>query len=358
MTPMIVDTHSEIYSMIRDQATGIFWNLGEHVEKNQVVPGAVYVIGREQIRLFGNLVRDMIDQHHVKVVFSNPHEGSETLLNHCYHYGIADLVQEKKIILVGGGDMDSAWPHMQYDSFLPKVLEYDENLQAIQRYQDFGQAERPFKFLFLNGRSRPHRNWMLSRLSPVLDQAIWSNLDAGNGAIRTLPRDYEVERFRVDVDASHGGLVKQQVFGAGYWGDVIIRAEPYLDTYFSLVSETVHAYPYSFRTEKIWKPIAMGHPWIAVANCGFYRDLRNLGFQTFDSVIDESFDSMDDNDQRLERVAATVEDLCQQDLASFLDSCYTTCKYNQQHLTEMSHQVRKEFPDRFLQFLTQYQFNE
>ena len=51
---LILDTHSEIYSMIKDHADDIFWDLGQHVKKNQVVPGAIYVIGREQIRRFGN----------------------------------------------------------------------------------------------------------------------------------------------------------------------------------------------------------------------------------------------------------------------------------------------------------------
>jgi hypothetical protein len=128
----------------------------------------------------------------------------------------------------------------------------------------------------------------------------------------------------------------------------------YRDTYFSLVTETVFNYPYSFRTEKIWKPIAVGHPWIAVANRGFYRDIRNLGFQTFDHVLDESFDLIDSSQDRIERIAAVVEDLCQQDLASFYQECYNTCKYNQELYTEMRHQVPRQLPDQFHQFINQY----
>jgi hypothetical protein len=129
---------------------------------------------------------------------------------------------------------------------------------------------------------------------------------------------------------------------------------PYIDTYFSVVTETVFDYPYSFRTEKIWKPIAMGHPWIAVANAGYYRDIRNLGFKTFGHLIDESFDQIDNNQDRIERISQLVEELCQQDLASFLKECYTVCKYNQQHLAEMQIKVRREFPDRFFKFINRY----
>jgi hypothetical protein len=95
----------------------------------------------------------------------------------------------------------------------------------------------------------------------------------------------------------------------------------------------------------------MGHPWIAVANAGYYRDMRNLGFRTFDSAIDESFDSIENNQDRLERIAQVIDDLCRQDLESFLKECYNTCKYNQQHLADMRVRVRKEFPDRFHQFI-------
>ena len=63
---------------------------------------------------------------------------------------------------------------------------------------------------------------------------------------------------------------------------------------------------------------------------------------------------IDNNQDRLERIAAVVEDLCQQDLAKFLDECYNVCKYNQQHLAEMRVKVRKEFPDRFFQFMKQF----
>jgi hypothetical protein len=131
----------------------------------------------------------------------------------------------------------------------------------------------------------------------------------------------------------------------------------YTNTYFSLVTETVQNYRYSFRTEKIWKPIAIGHPWIAVANQGYYRDMHNLGFQTFGHVIDERFDEIANNQDRMVQVSRVVKDLCQQDLASFLKECYNVCKYNQQHLAEMRTRVRSEFPARFKQFINKH-FNE
>jgi hypothetical protein len=216
---------------------------------------------------------------------------------------------------------------------------------------------RPYKFLLLNGRHRPHRTELLTLLADILDQGIWTNLDHNAGPVRPLPRHYECDHAVGNNPLPESGFVKYQLFD-NRWGEVYLNEPLYQDTYFSIVTETVFEYPHSFRTEKIWKPIAIGHPFIAVANQGFYKDLHNLGFRTFGNLIDESFDTIDNNQDRLTRVAQVIHDVCQQDLASFIRECYNVCKYNQQHLAEMRLQVRQEFPERFFQFIKQYHFDE
>ena len=86
--------------------------------------------------------------------------------------------------------------------------------------------------------------------------------------------------------------------------------------------------------------------------------MHDLGFRSFGHLIDESFDQIVNSQDRVERIAQVVEDLCRQDLAEFLKECYTVCKYNQQHLEDMRLQVRREFPERFFKFVAQYQFNK
>ena len=346
---LVVDTFSEISDLIQPLIDAEFWNFQEH----KLIPGATYVIGRRQMFLNADRVRELVTNNVIQVVFSNPAEGSDTLRTHTELYGIADLVHSGQIPLIGGGDMDATWPCLQYDSFLPKVLDYDENRLAMSEYWAKQTRTRPYKFLFLNGRARKHRTYLLQELASVLDQAIWTNLDSATGAVvRTLDPHYEYSAYQNSVIATREGFVKHQLFN-DEWGDIYLASAPYLDTCFSLVTETVFDYPYSFRTEKIWKPIAIGHPFIVAANAGYYRDIRNLGFQTFGHVIDESFDSIDNNLDRQARIAMVVKDLCQQDLASFLDECYNVCKYNQQHLADMRLQVRANFSQRFEQFINE-----
>jgi len=355
---LVLDHNSEVYPMLQPWVDLAFYDFNRHMEDNEFIPGAVYLIGREQLNLNVDKIIELAEKQTIKIVLSNPSEGSETMMGHCLSRNLIPLIRQHKILLIAGGHLPEDLPHLYYENFLPKILDYEENLQAIQDYELGYSTQRPYKFLFLNGRSRAHRKHMLVRLQGILDQAIWSNLDSANGPIQVLDHVYEVPRFVKDLVIPEHGCVKPELFGQGIWGDIILHARPYLDSYFSLISETVQAFPYSFRTEKIWKPVAIGHPWIAIANRGYYKDIRNLGFRTFGDLIDESFDYIDNNQDRLERVAQVVEDLCQQDLQAFLTAAQPACKYNQQLLAELRPQVRAQFLDRFFQFAHQYKLDE
>jgi len=349
---IVLDTQCEVYNELVIYADAEFCNFVTH----RIIPGAVYLIGRHQFRENTALIRELVTNDVIIVILSDPAEGSDTLRTHCNMFGVQDLVQSGKILILGGGGMDSSYSCLQYDSFLPKILDYDENIAAASRSPEiYAKLDKPYKFLFLNGRKRTHRTYLLNRFKStgLISESIWTCLDKRMGTINLLDPKYEYVDYQNNSITTTDQFVKNQLFN-NTWGDIYLNAEPYIDTYFSLVTETVFNYPYSFRTEKIWKPVAMGHPWIAVANCGYYRDMHNLGFKTFGHVIDESFDTIQDNQHRLQRIVQVVEDLCQQDLALFLQECYNVCKYNQQHLAQMRTTVRIELPARFAQFVTKY----
>ena len=372
---LVVDSFCEFAEMLRPWTIQDFWN----VENHEFIPGAIYLVERQRFVENGPRLREYIERGESRFVFSLPFEGSETLVNHLYQYRLADLVKSRKLLLISGGDMGPEWPHLTYDLFSTKFHDFEENIAEAERSTQFiyEKKYKPYKFLFLNGRERSHRKYLLEkfRLRGLLKHSVWSNLSplptptmdlslwhdgvdltTTTSEIKLLDTHYEVDRYRARPQniTNQTRFVKSELFN-DEWGDIYVNADPYIDTYFSLVTETVFNYPYSFRTEKIWKPIAMCHPWIAVANQGYYRDMRNLGFRTFGSLIDESFDQIDNSQQRIERISEIVEDLCRQDLVSFVTAAEDICKYNQQHLIEFRQQVKSEFPDRLFQFLKKYE---
>jgi len=369
---LVLDSMCEIAGIMKPWADEIFWDFSAV----KLEPGSVYVIGRQHLLDNLSKVREVAESDQYIMIFNNSAEGSWTLEMQIKQLHIDDLVQQGKLLLIGGANVSSNVACLSHEYFLSIILDYKENIQAQQSTdQIYSKTVKPYKFLFLNGRARPHRKYLYERLkrTGALNQALWTMLDAmpcvwrtfefrenGENIMATpsplhrLPDCYEVPRYReptfgpIVLDRSN---LKQELFRRE-WGEIYIEPAPYIDTYFSLVTETICAESnHSFRTEKIAKPLAIGHPFIVAATPGFYRDLHNLGFKTFGHVIDESFDSINNAQDRMNRIVSIVTDLCQQDLASFLDECYDTCKHNQQHLAELSIADRQAFPDRFVKFL-------
>ena len=97
----------------------------------------------------------------------------------------------------------------------------------------------------------------------------------------------------------------------------------------------------------------MAHPFVVAANCGYLRDLRNAGFQTFDSVIDESYDQIDCPSTRIERIIETVRSISRGGAEHFWEATRDICKYNQQHLVEYNRQQRTLLPLQLEQYLNE-----
>jgi hypothetical protein len=336
-------------------------------------------MGRKQFIENRDIVKSMAESSEYCVVFDNAAEGSWTLISQLQVLKIQDLVMQNKILLISGGDLEPSYPHIVYEHFLSCITDYEENLQAMKHIDSiFNKIDKPYKFLFLNGRARPHRKYLYERFKKLnlLEQSLWTMLDsrpsgyklfqlnenninlmATVSELRRLPAEYEFDFFKnteVIPGPAERTFIKTQMFN-NLWGEIYLEPAPYVDTYFSLVTETVFEYPYSFRTEKIAKPIAIGHPWLVAANRGFYRDIRNLGFKTFGHVIDESFDQIDNHQDRMDRIIDIVDDLCKQDLASFMSACKEVCKYNQQHLLEVVPQWRSQLPEQFFNLINKHE---
>ena len=368
---LVVDSMCEVRRLLESWTDEEFWEFGSV----SLIPGSIYIFGRQ--RLLDNIskIQELAESNDYILIFDNSAEGSWTCETQLQGLKIDQLVRDGKLLVIAGAEISKEYAHITHEYFLPTILDYQENLVAQTRTPEiFEKTDKPYKFLFLNGRSRPHRKYLYERLkrTGALDQALWTMLDAMPCVWRTfsfrengidimatpsplqhLPKQYEVEQYRDPIfgPITNRTFLKQELFHRE-WGEIYLEPAAYVDTYFSLVTETICAESdFSFRTEKIAKPLAIGHPFIVVANWGFYRDLKNLGFQTFGHVIDESFDQIDAAQDRVDRITDIVTDLCRQDLSSFLRACQDQCKYNQQHLAEFSRQHRAQFPQRFSSFV-------
>lgn len=211
------------------------------------------------------------------------------------------------------------------------------------------------KFLCLNRRWRPHRVSLVGLLKSLdlLDKgyvslgisddnhtwiSMWDciiNLSKNNSFIHdNLIKDKEsicsMPSLYVDTNDLKTNRVDLSPLNLKY----------YENTYFSVVTETnfyTNFSDYSNQTgrllsEKVFKPIACKHPFIVASVPNFLDKLKELGYKTFSPYINEFYDTILDDNERLHAILLEIERLCNLDanqLQDFLNGVKEIVEYNQ-----------------------------
>jgi len=125
----------------------------------------------------------------------------------------------------------------------------------------------------------------------------------------------------------------------------------YRQTFISTVLET---HPYTntiFFSEKIWKPISLGQPFMLIAGMNYLAQLKKLGYKTFDRWIDESYDQMPDLNDRINCVVSQLKKLSllsTQELISMREEMREVLFHNQKRFVVQWHEEYKGNPNYFL----------
>jgi len=269
--------------------------------------------------LLAAMIQYLQDPLH-KAIYLDLREGYPYVPNRLDRMGLIKYCNSNQILIVSSGSFAN-WSHANIDFFQDITGSTYNQIVTLNYADKIFNLNKPYKFLFLNGYKRQHRIDMIAALFDLLDQSLWSDL--ANNIV--LPKQY--------IDFFNNQLSDVSILKTSHnnsWPDGILIPELYIDTYFSVVCETNYTVPYEYRTEKIYKPLMIGHPFVAVAQQGFYKDLHNQGYKTFNNLLDESFDSIENNSLRLSKTAAVIKDLCQQDLGQFITAAKPICEYNRE----------------------------
>ena len=109
---------------------------------------------------------------------------------------------------------------------------------------------------------------------------------------------------------------------------------PDVDAFWHIVTETVFYHDKLHLTEKIFKPIVSKQPFMLLAAPGNLEYLRSYGFKTFEGIIDESYDSIKDNDARINAVVSQLKwycDLSDDEKTEIQRKCEPIVEHNFQH---------------------------
>ena len=137
---------------------------------------------------------------------------------------------------------------------------------------------------------------------------------------------------------------------------------PNVDAFWHVVTETVFYYPKLHLTEKIFKPIVSKQPFMLLAAPGNLAYLKSYGFKTFDSIIDESYDNINDHDARIAAVVAQLKSYCELSEQDKMDMIYAVehiVEHNFHHFYgEFKHIITRELLDNTKNLFKELGYND
>jgi len=235
-----------------------------------------------------------------------------------------DIPPEKVYYICG--DLDAANNHKKYnDDYWSKInvlgIDIFEIMHLFRHLKISGnnydqiisehqKAVKNKNFLNLNKRMRPNKQALIYYIHKhkLLDNNLVSNLWHESNILSKEDFDYWY-----NYDQSEYKLVKKVVPKKLLLplddpnNDQHSDKDLYLKTKYSLVSETYTGNKIKFITEKTYKPILMGHPFLIHGTSGTLEYLRSLGYETFPELFNENYDEQTDTKQQLHIVIENLK---------------------------------------------------
>jgi hypothetical protein len=147
-------------------------------------------------------------------------------------------------------------------------------------------------FLMLMNAKKGHRDQLFDVTKPYHNESLYSYVERG---------------YYIKDDVPATGTP----FQAGTSDQSFYNAAWYAQTAFSMVAES-EVTQKTYISEKIFKPIAYQHAFVVHGTPGTLQYLHELGFETFDHVIDESYDKVSDYALRLQLIQSVLKNLYQE----------------------------------------------
>jgi hypothetical protein len=176
----------------------------------------------------------------------------------------------------------------------------------------------------------------------ILDCSYWSYCETG-----ALDNNNPIEIDSIDGLRS---TAEQFLDQAPYFSDELDQAarnnhaatqsKYHVNSYCNIVMETHFDADQSggtFLTEKTFKPIKHGQLFFIAGPVGSLQALRELGYRTFDSVLDNSYDQIENNTQRWKKLCDSVQQARHQ-LNIRFDACRQDIEHNQQLFQQLKTQ--------------------
>jgi hypothetical protein len=291
----------------------------------------------DYISLMSSTVLSRVRNREIRILFyyhegDNPAKIKQRIDTLCVEHGMP----QDCYLFISANTAAAALENFEY---FPDHEHFFRYINRRQFIPEIGIETRSHEFTVLN---RTHKWWRASCMadlhqSGVLDRSLWSyNTQC------TIDDREEDNPFELDSVPGWRGAVKDFVSQGPYFCDSDddqshndhrhVPINLYQDSYCHLVIETLFDADQSggaFLTEKTYKAIKFGQPFVIIGTAHSLRTLREQGYKTFDNVIDNSYDEITDNTQRWSAIRNTVLKIQSQDMHLWFLRCLPDIRHNQ-----------------------------
>lgn len=314
-------------------------------------------------------IRDLNDPTHL--VICNSHEAFDSIVEPIYKYVVLShhIPAEKIIVFSGSFDLASTIEDasekfrrgklkaelvMDFEKAVQETVEHFEHVNGreFKIPQTLDYKDYPKKYINFNRRWRPARPTFVSLLLAygILDQGYVSLAPSDCGSkwpeywMNIEHMNHEFTQLLEIIRPHRGEIINLPPLYLDTDDLVTNRAVAddstsylYENTYFSLVAETNYYTSHSgmessrFLSEKAFKPMLFKHPFIFISTPRILSAIKQIGYQTFSPLINESYDWIDNDGDRMIAIVEETKRLCSlnhKELKEFLGGCKEICDFN------------------------------
>jgi hypothetical protein len=217
---------------------------------------------------------------------------------------------------------------------------------------------KPKAFDVLLGQPRQHRDMVYNYMQAHSDQVVLTYMrnfsqglydhDFTAQPIQSRPSSeytWDIDGLGVPSNSVNFTIEHVELHGQQISISQVVPINIYNATAYSVVTETNFMNSYTFYTEKTVKPILAERLFVAFGGQHYLRNIHNLGFKTFDGIIDESYDEEPDQQKRYAMIYEQMQYLFTQPQEKILELVKPIAQYNKYHMltTDWYGDFSKEF---------------
>jgi hypothetical protein len=300
--------------------------------------------GCDYFSLMSDMLLDRVRKEEIRILFyyhegDNPIQIKERLDILCSKHA---LPRHAYLFISGNTAADGLENFM----YFPDHEYFFRYINRRQTTPEISISPRQFEFTALN---RTHKWWRAScmtdlYLSGILDRSLWSyNTEC------TVDDREQDNPLELDLVPGWRDAVRNFVNNGPYFCDSgnanthndhrQVVTNLYQDSYCHLVLETLFDADNSggtFITEKTYKAIKFGQPFVIIGTKHSLHLLRQQGYRVFDHAIDNSYDNIENNTDRWQALKNTIKQIRSQSMHQWFLRCLPDLEHNQKVFKEMT----------------------